>query len=562
MKKLLIYLRDYKKESILAPAFKMLEATFDLLVPLVMAAIINTGIANKDKGYILSHCGLLILLGVIGLTCSITAQYFAAKASVGFCTKVRHVLFSHIQSLGFAEMDKLGTSTLITRMTSDINQVQSGLNLFLRLFLRSPFIVFGSIVMAFIVSPKAAVIFVVTIPLLSIVVFGIMLITMPLYRKVQGSLDGILGVTRENLTGVRVIRAFGREEQEKDRFEENNGLLVRSQLLVGKISALMNPLTYVMINLAVVVILNTGAVQIHLGNMQQGDVVALVNYMNQILIELVKLANLIIQVTKAMACAERVASVLNVEPEMEFSCPENNAKNRKTGTSDEEVAFDHVSFTYGGAGAETLSNIHFTVKKGQTVGIIGGTGSGKSTIAKIIATLGYPVYISDFKASELINRDEEIKKHLIELFGKDIYQPDGNLDKKRLAGIIFNDKEAIKQVNGIVHPAVTRDFMEWCSAQRRPLLFFESAILFEAKLENLFDYIILITTDLETRVERVISRDSTTREKVIERINNQMPDEIKQTKSDFVIYNNNDDKVIKQILSIIHQLNNIHSKQV
>ena len=233
MKKLLIYLRNYKKESILAPAFKMLEATFDLLVPLVMASIINTEIANKDKGYILSHCGLLILLGVIGLTCSITAQYFAAKASVGFCTKVRHVLFSHIQSLGFAEMDKLGTSTLITRMTSDINQVQSGLNLFLRLFLRSPFIVFGSIVMAFIVSPKAAVIFVVTIPLLSIVVFGIMLITMPLYRKVQGSLDGILGVTRENLTGVRVIRAFGREEQEKDRFEENNGLLVRSQLLVG-----------------------------------------------------------------------------------------------------------------------------------------------------------------------------------------------------------------------------------------------------------------------------------------------------------------------------------------
>ena len=385
MKKLLIYLRDYKKESILAPAFKMLEATFDLLVPLVMAAIINTGIANKDKGYILSRCGLLILLGVIGLTCSITAQYFAAKASVGFCTKVRHVLFSHIQSLGFAEMDKLGTSTLITRMTSDINQVQSGLNLFLRLFLRSPFIVFGSIVMAFIVSPKAAVIFVVTIPLLSIVVFGIMLITMPLYRKVQGSLDGILGITRENLTGVRVIRAFGREEQEKDRFEENNGLLVRSQLLVGKISALMNPLTYVMINLAVVVILNTGAVQIHLGNMQQGDVVALVNYMNQILIELVKLANLIIQVTKAMACAERVASVLNVEPEMEFSCLENNAKNRKTGTSDEEVAFDHVSFTYGGAGAETLSNIHFTVKKGQTVGIIGGTGSGKSTLVNLLA---------------------------------------------------------------------------------------------------------------------------------------------------------------------------------
>lgn len=382
MKKLLIYLRDYKKESILAPVFKMLEATFDLLVPLVMAAIINTGIANKDKGYILSHCALLILLGVVGLTCSITAQYFAAKASVGFCTRVRHVLFSHIQSLGFAEMDKLGTSTLITRMTSDINQVQSGLNLFLRLFLRSPFIVFGSIVMAFIVSPKAAVIFVVTIPLLSVVVFGIMLITMPLYRKVQGSLDGILGITRENLTGVRVIRAFGREEQEGERFEESNALLVRSQLLVGKISALMNPLTYVMINLAIVVILNTGAVQIHAGSMQQGDVIALVNYMNQILIELVKLANLIIQVTKAMACADRVASVLDVEPQMEFSCKE---KAGKTDTSEEEVAFDHVSFTYGGAGAEALSNIHFSVKKGQTVGIIGGTGSGKSTLVSLLA---------------------------------------------------------------------------------------------------------------------------------------------------------------------------------
>ena len=423
MKKLLIYLRDYKKESILAPAFKMLEATFDLLVPLVMAAIINTGIANKDKGYILSRCGLLILLGVIGLTCSITAQYFAAKASVGFCTKVRHVLFSHIQSLGFAEMDKLGTSTLITRMTSDINQVQSGLNLFLRLFLRSPFIVFGSIVMAFIVSPKAAVIFVVTIPLLSIVVFGIMLITMPLYRKVQGSLDGILGITRENLTGVRVIRAFGREEQEKDRFEENNGLLVRSQLLVGKISALMNPLTYVMINLAVVVILNTGAVQIHLGNMQQGDVVALVNYMNQILIELVKLANLIIQVTKAMACAERVASVLNVEPEMEFSCLENNAKNRKTGTSDEEVAFDHVSFTYGGAGAETLSNIHFTVKKGQTVGIIGGTGSGKSTLAEELATMVN-------KSILIINQDAYYKNH-----------PDLSFEKRCVARLVWSCKK-------------------------------------------------------------------------------------------------------------------------
>ena len=380
MKKLLIYLRDYKKESILAPAFKMLEATFDLLVPLVMAAIINTGIANKDKGYILSRCGLLILLGVIGLTCSITAQYFAAKASVGFCTKVRHVLFSHIQSLGFAEMDKLGTSTLITRMTSDINQVQSGLNLFLRLFLRSPFIVFGSIVMAFIVSPKAAVIFVVTIPLLSIVVFGIMLITMPLYRKVQGSLDGILGITRENLTGVRVIRAFGREEQEKDRFEENNGLLVRSQLLVGKISALMNPLTYVMINLAVVVILNTGAVQIHLGNMQQGDVVALVNYMNQILVSLLRLADLVISVTRALASGMRVNEILNTHTTM----PDPAAAELGAEPVAPAVAFDDVTFTYNGAGAPSLTNVSFTAKPGETIGVIGGTGSGKSTLIDLV----------------------------------------------------------------------------------------------------------------------------------------------------------------------------------
>lgn len=390
MKKLLTYLRSYKKECVLAPAFKMLEAGFDLLVPLVMAAIINTGIANQDKGYILTHCGLLVLLGIIGLTCSITAQYFAAKAAVGFSTKVRHALFAHIQSLGFAQMDELGTSTLITRMTSDINQLQSGVNLFLRLFLRSPFIVFGSIVMAFLVSPKAAVIFVITIPLLAIVVFGIMLITMPLYRKVQGGLDSILGMTRENLTGVRVIRAFGREQQEKAGFEEQNGRLVESQLLVGKISALMNPLTYVMINLAVVAILNTGAVQIQVGNLQQGDVIALVNYMNQILVELVKLANLIIQVTKAMACADRVASVLAVSSEMEYGCkeePSYEQDNDKEALllSGEEVAFEHVSFSYGKAGEEALTDIHFAVKKGQTVGIIGGTGSGKSTLISLLA---------------------------------------------------------------------------------------------------------------------------------------------------------------------------------
>lgn len=379
----------------------MLEAMFDLLTPIVMASIINTGIANGDKGYILTRCGLLILLGIIGLACSITAQYFAARAAVGYSAKLRHALFAHIQTLGFSEMDKLGTSTLITRMTSDINQVQSGLNLFLRLFLRSPFIVFGSVAMGFLVSARAAVIFVVTIPLLSVVVFGIMLWTMPLYRKVQGSLDGILGITRENLIGVRVVRAFGRENQERERFEQGNETLVHGQLLVGKISALVNPLTYVMVNLAIVAILQTGAVQIQAGSLMQGDVVALVNYMSQILVELVKLANLIIQVTKALASADRVASVLSVEPRMKYGHPEGAGK---TDSGDgqkaesgqalenipdvrklpEEVVFHHVSFTYAGAGGEALSDVDFTVKKGQTVGIIGGTGSGKSTLVNLI----------------------------------------------------------------------------------------------------------------------------------------------------------------------------------
>lgn len=381
MKKLWKYLRGYEKESVIAPLFKMLEAAFDLMVPLVMASIINTGIAFGDRGFIVQRCGLLILLGIIGLACSITAQYFAAKAAVGFSTGLRHALFAHIQSLGFSEMDTLGTSTLITRMTSDINQVQSGLNLFLRLFLRSPFIVFGSVIMAFLVNGKAALIFVVTIPVLSAVVFGLMLFTMPLFGKVQGSLDKLLGITRENLTGVRVVRAFGRENLERERFEQANAALVRGQVLTGKISALMNPLTYVIINVAIIVILNTGAVQIHAGFMKPGDVVALVNYMSQVLIELVKLANLIIQVTKAIACAKRVASVLAVEPEMKFEQKETNVEKAE---ETEAVAFDHVFFTYAGAGGEALSNVHFTAKKGQTIGVIGGTGSGKSTFVHLI----------------------------------------------------------------------------------------------------------------------------------------------------------------------------------
>ena len=297
MRKLLRFLKDYKKESILSPLFKLLEASFELLVPLVMAAIIDTGIGNKDGGFILKMCGILILLALVGLTCSITAQYFAAKAAVGFATKVRHALFDHIQKLSYTEMDTAGTDTMITRMTSDINQAQSGVNMVLRLFLRSPFIVFGAMIMAFTIDVKAALIFVVTIPVLSVVVFGIMIITIPLFRRVQASLDKVLGVTRENLTGSRVIRAFNKEQEEIADFDESNKKLTDVQLFVGKISALMNPLTYIIINVALVILIWTGAIQVNIGKISQGEVVALVNYMSQILVELVKLANLIITVT-------------------------------------------------------------------------------------------------------------------------------------------------------------------------------------------------------------------------------------------------------------------------
>ena len=376
------YLRGYQRESILAPLFKMLEATFDLFVPLVMADIVNVGIAAHDFHYILVRCGILLLLAMIGLTCSLTAQYFAAKASVGYSTALRHALFAHIQSLSFTEMDTLGTSTLITRMTSDLNQVQSGLNLFLRLFLRSPFVVFGAMIMAFTVNVKAALIFVVAIPLLSVVVFGIMVITRPLYKTVQNRLDRILGLTRENLTGVRVVRAFDKEQSEIDRFEDANALLTQMQLHVGHLSALMNPLTYVIINLAIVALLYTGGIQINLGSMASGDVIALVNYMNQILIELVKLANLIVQVSKALACAGRVQAVLDTKPGMDF--PREVLGAVPADKSGDAVRFDHVSLTYAGAGAPSLSDISFTAKRGQTIGVIGGTGSGKSSLISLI----------------------------------------------------------------------------------------------------------------------------------------------------------------------------------
>lgn len=377
MKKLLVYLKGYEKETVLAPLFKMLEALFELFVPLVMAAVIDVGIGRHDRGYVIRMCLVLIALGVIGLACSITAQYFAAKAATGFSTVLRRELFAHIQSLSYTEMDNLGTSTLITRMTSDINQVQSGVNLVLRLFLRSPFIVFGAMIMAFTVDVKAAMIFVVAIPMLSVVVFGIMIWTMPLYRRVQGALDKVLGLTRENLTGVRVIRAFCLEEQEQTHFREKNECLTDMQKFVGKISGLMNPLTYIIVNGAVVVLLHTGSIRVDQGIITTGVVVALVNYMNQILVELVKLANLIINITKSVACGNRIQSVLEIPSSMKNGSDTNL-------TRADEVAFDHVGLTYAQAGTESLTDIDFSAKAGQTIGIIGGTGSGKSSLVNLI----------------------------------------------------------------------------------------------------------------------------------------------------------------------------------
>ena len=382
MRKLLVYLKGYEKETILGPLFKLLEASFELIVPLVMAAIIDNGVANSDKPYIMKMCMILFLLAVVGLTCSITAQYFAAKAAVGFSTKLRHALFEHIQTLSFSEMDTVGTSTLITRMTSDVNQTQNGVNLVLRLFLRSPFIVFGAMIMAFTIDFKAALIFVVTIPLLSVIVFGVMLVSIPLYKKVQAALDKVLGITRENLTGSRVIRAFNKEADETENFNASNDTLTRIQLYVGKISALMNPLTYVIINGAIVVLIWTGAIRVNSGYITQGQVVALVNYMSQILVELIKLANLIININKSIACGNRIQSVF----EMQSSVldPKEAVSVEKDKEKVPAAEFSHVSLTYAGAGEESLTDIDFVVQKGETVGIIGGTGSGKSSVVNMI----------------------------------------------------------------------------------------------------------------------------------------------------------------------------------
>ena len=383
MKKLLVYLRDYKKEVVFAPLFKLLEASFELIVPLVVAAIIDYGIANSDKGYIFKMCGVLVLLAIVGFVSAVTAQYFSAKAAVGFSTEVRHHLFEHIQTLSFNEMDSIGTSTLITRLTSDINQTQSGVNMVLRLFLRSPFIVFGAMIMAFTVNVKGALVFVVTIPLLSIVVFGIMALSVPRFKKVQGGLDRILGRTRENLEGPRVIRAFNKEDSEVASFNEENQFLTGMQLVVGRISALMNPITFVIINVATLAVIWVGGKETFNGIITQGEVVALVNYMSQILVELVKLANLIVNVNKSIACGNRIQDIF----EIKASIPNTDDKKMSDVKVDENtpmVEFSHACMRYAGSSEEALSDINFVVEKGQTIGIIGGTGSGKSTLVNMI----------------------------------------------------------------------------------------------------------------------------------------------------------------------------------
>ncbi len=379
MKKLLPFLKPYRKESILGPLFKLLEASFELFVPLVVAAVIDEGLALHDRGTIFTLCGVLVLLGLIGMVCSITAQFFSAKAAVGFAAKVRHALFAHIQTLSFGTLDKIGTSTLITRLTSDVNQVQAGLNLTLRLLLRSPFVVFGAMVMAFTIDVPSALIFAVTIPILCIIVFGIMLITMPLYKKVQTQLDKVLGATRESLTGARFIRAFRMEEASQENFDERNDALAAGQRYVGRISALMNPITYIIINLAVIVLLYTGAIRVETGILTQGALVALYNYMSQILVELVKMANMIINLTKAVASAKRIADVLETEPGQTFPDAE-----PATVANAPAVEFRHVSLRYGGAAEESLTDMDFAVPAGSTVGIIGGTGSGKSSLVSLI----------------------------------------------------------------------------------------------------------------------------------------------------------------------------------
>ncbi|MBQ7360038.1 MAG: ABC transporter ATP-binding protein [Lachnospiraceae bacterium] len=396
MKKLLVFLKKYTKETILAPLFKMLEASFELLIPLVVKQIVDVGIATGDRNYVIKMCLVMVALGLIGLVCAVTAQYFSAKAAVGFATSLRHTLFAHMQKLSYSQMDGVGTSTMVTRMTSDVNQVQNGVNMVLRLFLRSPFIVFGAMIMAFTIDVKSALIFAVVIPLLSIVVFGVMKLTIPLFKQVQRGLDRVTGTTRGNLTGVRVIRAFHMEDEEVEDFGQRNQELTDLQMKVGKISAITNPFTYVIVNVGLVVLLWTGAAQVQVGILTQGAVMALVNYISQILVELIKLANLIVLINKALACANRIQAILDMEPDMKQGGDEDGAvaahadeaagqiAGKQGGESPYILEFDHVSMTYPGAGDESLTDVNLKVKKGETIGVIGGTGSGKSTFVNLI----------------------------------------------------------------------------------------------------------------------------------------------------------------------------------
>ncbi len=492
MKRLLIYLKDYKKETVLAPLFKLLEAFFELMVPLVMANIIDHGIGDGDRGYIGKMGLCLVVLAVVGLVSSITAQFFAAKAAVGFSTKLRQALFDHIQDLSFTNIDRAGTSTMITRMTSDINQLQSGVNMVLRLFLRSPIIVFGAMIMAFTIDVKSALVFVVAIPLMAVVVFGIMLWTMPLYKKVQAGLDKVLGITRENLTGVRVIRAFHQEETEEERFRESNRTLAALQMFVGKISAVMNPMTYIIVNGAIIALIYIGAIQVNVGNLSQGEVVAIINYMSQILVELVKLANLIILITKALASADRVASVfeitndtaetvtVSVESSKEVSA--DNGGNRTT-ENVPYLSFEHVSLTYRGAGAETLHDIHFRVNKGDTVGIIGGTGSGKTSLVNLIPGF-YPVTegeillegknIKDMSEDALRNRIGVVPQKAV-LFKGTIRsnlqwgKPDATDEEMWQAIELAQAKEVVEGKSGMLDAEITQNGKNLSGGQRQRL---------------------------------------------------------------------------------------------
>lgn len=479
MKGLLKYLSAYKKETVLGPLFKLLEASFELLVPLLMADIIDVGIANRDSSYIIWRCLLMVALGIIGLLCSVTAQYFSAKAAVGFAAKLRHSLFSHIQGFSYTEIDSVGTSTMITRMTSDVNQLQSGVNMVLRLFLRSPFIVFGAMIISFTIDLQAAIIFVITIPLLFIVVFGIMALTIPLYKKVQQRLDRVLGITRENLTGTRVIRAFDKQDSEIRNFHQATENLSALQVKVGKISALMNPLTYVIVNCEIVALVWVGAIKVNIGALETGQVVALVNYMSQILIELIKLANLIISVTKALACASRIQNVFEIQSSMEFS----ELSQEQLPETDEILRFENVSLKYSGAGEEAISGIQFSVKRGQTIGIIGGTGSGKSSLVHMIprfydATQGC-VYLNGIDVRKYSKKELRDKIGMVPqkavLFKGTIAEnlkwgnADATLEDMEQALEISQSKEFVEQKDGGLNAYVAQGGKNLSGGQRQRL---------------------------------------------------------------------------------------------